>query len=154
MTTASTYANGNAPTTSASVPTLADYLLNGYWAWAGSSAHHWSHSNISVNITGLNATEQALATAALTTWSDVANVTFSYTSGTADITFDDSGSMQAVTNASWSGSSMLSATVNISSDWVTTDGGYNDLRTGTYSYAFQTYVHEIGHALGLGHQGP
>ena len=49
---------------------------------------------------------------------------------------------------------MVSATVDISSDWITNDGGANDGRTGIYSYGFQTYLHEIGHALGLGHQGP
>ncbi|WP_190241695.1 M10 family metallopeptidase C-terminal domain-containing protein [Bradyrhizobium algeriense] len=42
----------------------------------------------------------------------------------------------------------------ISSDWVTTDGGAYDGKTGIDSYAYQTYIHEIGHALGLGHQGP
>ena len=43
---------------------------------------------------------------------------------------------------------MTSATVDISSNWVTTYG------TGIDSYSYQTYIHEIGHALGLGHQGP
>ena len=63
--------------------------------------------------------------------------------------------MTASANASWTGSgAMLSATVNISTDWVTTDGGANDGKTGIDSYAYQTYIHEIGHALGLGHQGP
>ena len=47
-----------------------------------------------------------------------------------------------------------SATINISSDWITTDGGANDGKTGIDSYGYQTYLHEIGHALGLGHQGP
>ena len=45
-------------------------------------------------------------------------------------------------------------TVNISTDWITTDGGANDGKTGIDSYGYQTYIHEIGHALGLGHQGP
>ena len=39
-------------------------------------------------------------------------------------------------------------------DWITTDGGANDGKTGIDSYGYQTYIHEIGHALGLGHQGP
>ena len=43
---------------------------------------------------------------------------------------------------------MSRATVHISSNW---SGG---AATGNYSYFFQTYVHETGHALGLGHQGP
>ena len=51
-------------------------------------------------------------------------------------------------------SAIASATVNVSTDWVTTDGGANDGKTGIDSYAYQTYIHEIGHALGLGHQGP
>ena len=46
------------------------------------------------------------------------------------------------------------ATVNISSDWITNDGGAYDGKTGIDSYGYQTYIHEIGHALGLGHQGP
>ena len=29
-----------------------------------------------------------------------------------------------------------------------------DGKTGIDSYGYQTYIHEIGHALGLGHQGP
>ena len=47
-----------------------------------------------------------------------------------------------------SGTSLSNATVHISSNW---SGG---AATGNFSYFFQTYVHEIGHALGLGHQGP
>src|SRR5262249_3670771 len=49
--------------------------------------------------------------------------------------------------------SIASMTVDISADWVTNDGGAMDGRTGIDSYAYQTYIHEIGHALGLGHQG-
>ena len=33
-------------------------------------------------------------------------------------------------------------------------GGAYDGKTGIDSYGYQTYIHEIGHALGLGHQGP
>ncbi len=63
--------------------------------------------------------------------------------------------MTASTGGSWNGSGiMLSATVDISSDWITNDGGARDGYTGIYSYGYQTYIHEIGHALGLGHQGP
>ena len=57
--------------------------------------------------------------------------------------------------AAWSGSGAIAwATITISSDWITTDGGANDGKTGIDSYGYQTYIHEIGHALGLGHQGP
>src|SRR6185312_1436941 len=85
----------------------------------------------------------------------VANVTFVQTSGSANITFVDSGSMTAVTYANWTTSGIMTpATVDISSDWITNDGGAMDGKTGIDSYGYQTYIHEIGHALGLGHQGP
>jgi serralysin len=38
--------------------------------------------------------------------------------------------------------------VNVSTSWLARYGATID------SYSFQTYVHEIGHALGLGHGGP
>ncbi|MBR0694869.1 M10 family metallopeptidase C-terminal domain-containing protein [Bradyrhizobium lablabi] len=76
------------------------------------------------------------------------------TTGSANITFVDTGTMSAATNASWNGSGLMtSAKVDISSDWITNDGGAYDGKTGIDSYGYQTYVHEIGHALGLGHQG-
>jgi Ca2+-binding RTX toxin-like protein len=134
----------------ASVPTLADYLINGYWAWSGyqgTGARHWDHNNLTVNIQDLTAAEQTIAITVLGLWHDVANVNFSFTTGAADITYINDGSGSAVTSYSVSGGNMSNATVHISSDW---SGG---AASGNYSYFFQTYVHETGHALGLGHQG-
>ncbi|WP_428667709.1 beta strand repeat-containing protein [Reyranella sp.] len=141
-----------APTVFGSIATLADHLINGYWAWSGywgTGPRHFDHSTITVNIQDLTTAERTIAQAALLTWQDVANVTFSYTTGAADITYINDGSGSAVTSySSVSGTTIASSTIHISSDW---SGG---AATGNYSYFFQTYVHETGHALGLGHQGP
>ncbi|WP_334381443.1 MULTISPECIES: M10 family metallopeptidase C-terminal domain-containing protein [unclassified Bradyrhizobium] len=147
--------SAGSPKPVASIAQLADYLINGFWQYNNTIAHHWASNTITYNINGLNSAEQFLALAALQAWSEVANIKFVQTSGSANLTFAHNGTMQAYTSASWYGSGAIAyATVNISSDWVTTDGGANDGKTGIDSYAYQTYIHEIGHALGLGHQGP
>jgi serralysin len=141
-----------ADATFASIPTLADYLVSGYWAYSGyggTDPRHFDHNTISVNITELTAAEQTIAQLALSLWHDVADVSFTFTSGSADITYNNDGSGQAFTTySSVSNGHIANSTVHISSDWDVGAAG------GNYSYFFQTYVHETGHALGLGHQGP
>lgn len=64
----------------------------------------------------------------------------------ARIAFDDDRP-GAQAEFALSGGRILSAEVNVSTGWLEEHG------TGTASYGFQTYLHEIGHALGLGHPG-
>ena len=63
----------------------------------------------------------------------------------ADIIFDDENSGAYTSSSVWNGT-IQSTTVNVDPNWV---GGSSR----TDGYFFQTYIHEVGHALGLGHSG-
>ncbi|NPD21274.1 M10 family metallopeptidase, partial [Alterinioella nitratireducens] len=128
---------------------LANYLTDGYWANSGGSRHAFDTSTsntITVDLTGLTAAGQRLARWAMEAWEAVADISFTEVSGSAQITFDDE---QSGAYASYSaiGGVTQSAFVNVSTNWLANYGTQID------DYAFSTYVHELGHALGLGHQG-
>ena len=128
---------------------IADQLLNGYWG-GPQAARHFNVApggTITVNMTGLAAAGQALAREAFNLWSDAMGITFQEITGTAQITLDDNES-GAYASSTRSGNIILSSVVNVGTAWLTSYG------TGLNSYSFQTYLHEIGHALGLGHAGP
>jgi hypothetical protein len=125
---------------------IATHLTSGYW---GGTERHFAAgqgSTITFNVTGLTVEGQVLAREALGLWSDITGINFAETGGGAQITFDDSEAGAHATSQR-SGGFITSANVNVSTQWLTNYG------TSFNSYAFQTYIHEIGHALGLGHGG-
>jgi hypothetical protein len=129
-----------------SVTDAAAYLTNTYWEVTGSRDRHWGSSSVSFNVDALEPERAALARIAFQLWSDVCNLTFVETHGSANIMFDDTQS-GAYSSSSVTGSGLISSSfINVTTSWY---GGSDAVD----SYTLQTFVHEIGHSLGLGHGG-
>ena len=130
-----------------SIDQIADFLTTDFW---NSGGHRWDTSGdniVTYNVTALTAAGQTLARAAFQAWANVTNLVFQEVESGGDIPFDDNQS-GAFAGGTWSGGLITSMRVNVSTSWLASYGTTID------SYSFQTYVHEIGHALGLGHGGP
>ena len=125
---------------------IAAFLTTGFW---GDGGRRWDISTdniITYNVTGLTSAGQALARAAFQSWANVTNLMFEEVTSGGNITLDDNQS-GAFAFSSVSNGFITSAGINIGIGWLSTYGPAID------SYSFQTYVHEIGHALGFGHGG-
>ncbi len=125
---------------------IADQLTDGYWGGSSRAFNLGTDGQLTYDVSSLPSTARYLAQQALQLWGDITGIEFVSVGNGAEITFQDTES-GAYAYSSYSGARLISSVVNIGTDWLASYG------TSLNGYAFQTYIHEIGHALGLGHAG-
>jgi len=129
---------------------VATHIADFSWGIPGQISHdeRVGQGSITYNIQGLTAAGQQLANWAFEVWGATTGLAFQRVTSGGEIVLDDnqSGAFAGPSNIDGFGE-FNNATVNVGTSWLASYG------TSVDSYSFLTYLHEIGHALGLGHAG-
>lgn len=150
-----------------SVSAAADYALEGAkWGsggtgtgggtvtWSYASHNYTDREEFGSTLSFMPSGYESMVQQAFAAWSQVANITFVQVTDAADVdirlgggTIDGRNGTLATTYYQYQGSSMTQADIvfDSSEPWTASAS------SGTYAYS--VIVHEIGHAIGLGHTG-
>ncbi|WP_149866262.1 M10 family metallopeptidase C-terminal domain-containing protein [Tropicimonas marinistellae] len=132
---------------------IADILLHGSWNSHGGDTWYQnidldasSKKTLTVDYSAMSKAGQWFVQEALEAWTAATGIRFSTASDRkARIVFDDESSGARTSTTAWSTGEIEQARINISKAWIEGDEYTYD------AYSLRTFIHEIGHALGLGH---
>lgn len=133
---------------------IAAYLTDGYWEWwteggSGAAFDISPGGRLTADITALSENIQPLARWALEAWTNVTGIKFEFVDDeNANIVFTDEDEDHAT-----GGFTSLSATGDIISSKVNMPASIPPDEDDISDF-MSVFIHEIGHALGLGHPGP
>ena len=132
---------------------IANYLTEGYWKWKSDGRFSGAVFNVgpggtlTADITALSEEVQQLARWALEAWTNVTGIRFELVDDeNADILFSNEDNDVPTGGFTRSDGVIISGTVNLPEKF-----SLDEVRTTNASIS--TIIHEIGHALGLGHPG-
>jgi len=125
---------------------IAGELVSGYWGGSSQRFSVPASGSLTFNMSALTSEGQFFASTALGLWSDITGIRFVEVASGGQIVFDDNQE-GAFSSSNVVSGIITSSTINVDVNWISGDGRNLD------SYSLQTYIHEVGHALGLGHTG-